>query len=75
MAQSALTASQCRNARAVALATLKKYTGKISASLARSFGRFSDTCDLTTKFDTASGTADDDAFAEFRLKMTVIRSL
>jgi hypothetical protein len=73
-AQGSLTAAQCRDARAVALATLKKYSGKISAALAKSFGRFSETCDLSTKFDTVPGTADDDAFGEFRVKMTVIRS-
>lgn len=73
-AQGALTAAQCRDARSVALATLKKYEGRISASLAKSFGRFSQTCDLATKFDTVPGTADDDAFAEFRVKMTVIRA-
>jgi len=73
LAQS-LNAAQCRQARAVALDILKIFTGKISAPLARSFARFAETCDVTTQFDTVPGSADDQAFGEFRIQMTVIRT-
>ncbi|WP_375415056.1 hypothetical protein [uncultured Bradyrhizobium sp.] len=69
-----LSDSQCRDARAVTLATLKKYNGRMSAPLARSLGRFSEKCDLSIKFDVVPGTADEDAFGEFRLKITVIKT-
>ena len=70
-AQQALNDSQCRDARAVALATMKKF--HISPSLAEGFVSFSKSCDLGTKFDMVPGTSDEKAFGEFRLKMTVIK--
>lgn len=74
-AQMALSAAECRDARAVALATLKKFRGRISAPLAASFARFSETCDMATKFETTPGSKDDQAFAEFRVKVAALRAL
>jgi hypothetical protein len=73
-AQQTLNQAQCRQARAVTLDILKRYTGKMSAPLAKSFGRFVENCDVKTQFDTVPGSADDQAFGEFRIKMTVIRT-
>ena len=66
--------AQCRTARAVAIAVLEKYSGKISEPLANSFAAFNKSCDLKTKFERVPGTPDDDAFGEFRVKIIAIRT-
>lgn len=70
-AQETLTDAQCRDARAVALATVRKYA--VSAALAQSFAKFAQKCDLETNFDIVPGTDDEKAFGEFRIKLFAIR--
>jgi hypothetical protein len=73
-AQEALNDAQCRQARTAAGATLKEYTGKMSAPLAESFGSFIQSCDLKTQFNAIPGTADTDALNALRIRLKVIRT-
>lgn len=67
------TADQCRTAQAVIYELLGKYSGRMSAELARSLGAFSKSnCDMTTTFEHRPG-QDDNAFGEFNLRMVAIR--
>jgi hypothetical protein len=69
-----LTGAQCKTAIGVTIATMRKFKGKLSVPLLTSFREFMKDCDLKTKFDRVPGTADDDAWAEFRVMLTAIRS-
>jgi hypothetical protein len=68
-----LVGEKCRSAKAATIITLEEYTGKMSAPFAQSLGRFSATCDLTTKFDTVPG-VDDKAWDAFRVRLSLIRT-
>jgi hypothetical protein len=68
-----LDGTKCREARAVVLATLTEFKGKMSAPLAKSLVKFSETCDLNTDFERVPGTPDDQAFGKFRLKIIAIK--
>jgi long-subunit fatty acid transport protein len=68
-----LTEPQCRSAKGATLRTLEEFTGKMSASLAQSLGRFSASCDLSTKFDLVPG-QDDKAWDTFRVRLNYIRT-
>lgn len=69
-----LTDAQCKTAIGVTIATIQKFKGRLSVPLLTSFKEFMKDCDLKTKFDRAPNTPDDDAWAEFRLKLIAIRS-
>lgn len=72
--QALLPAEQCRNAIIISNAIKDRYNGRLSAKLIASFGQFRDSnCDLNTPFTRVEGTADEDAFGEFRLKLIVLR--
>jgi hypothetical protein len=74
-AQTALTPQQCEKAISISTGILTKYRGKISADLARSFGRFRESkCDLKTDFTRVQGTSDDDAFGEFRVLLIALKT-
>jgi hypothetical protein len=74
-AEQAFTPKQCENAIAISTSILDKYKGRISEKLVSSFGRFRDShCDLATPFTRIEGTADDQAFGEFRLKLIALRT-
>src|SRR4051794_35214365 len=59
-----LVGEKCRSAKGATLRTLEEFTGKMSAPFAQSLGRFSASCDLTTKFDRVPG-QDDKAWDTF----------
>ncbi|WP_375414126.1 hypothetical protein [uncultured Bradyrhizobium sp.] len=70
----ALTGPQCKTAIGVTIATMQKFKGKLSVPLLTSFREFMKDCDLKTKFDRVPGTADDEAWGEFRVMLTAIRT-
>jgi hypothetical protein len=68
------TERQCRDALSIATQVLTKYRGRISAKLVQSFGQFRESnCDLGTSFVRVEGTADDEAFSEFRVRLIALR--
>jgi hypothetical protein len=74
-AQQALSPAQCRDAISISTQIMTRYRGKISADLAQSFGKFGDSkCDLQTAFTRKEGTADEQAFGEFRVKLIALRT-
>jgi hypothetical protein len=74
-AQQAFTRTQCNQATAVADALTTKYNGKISSEFANSIRTFVvRNCDMSTDFRMMPGTADKDAFGEFRTKLIVIKT-
>lgn len=69
------TAQQCSDAISIANAIVQKNKGKISRELIESFVAFAQSkCDLKTQFTRVDGTADEDAFGEFRLKLVALRT-
>ena|SRR5688572_18801982 len=72
-AATVLPDAQCRTARAISSEILQRYTGRMSAELARGFGEFGRTCDLATRFERVPGTADDSAWGEFRVRIIALR--
>jgi hypothetical protein len=72
-ADETLTDAQCRNAKAATIRTLEEFTGKMSAPMAQSLGRFSATCDLKTKFDMVPG-LDEKVWDTFRVRLNLIRT-
>jgi hypothetical protein len=68
-----LIGDKCRGAKAATIITLEEYAGKMSAPFAQSLGRFSASCDLTTKFDRVPG-QDDKAWDAFRVRLNIIRT-
>jgi len=70
-----LPPKQCRDAVSISTEILTKYRSRISAKLIASFGQFRESnCDLSTEFTRVEGTADDEAFGEFRVRLIALRS-
>jgi len=74
-AQPPLTKDQCYQAMAVVDALTTKYNGRISADFIKSIKTFvARDCDMDVEFKVIPGTSDKDAFGEFRLKITAIKT-